>query len=229
MSEFELSPLTTPDLNAALATAQGEFPPITRSKTVKTGSFSYSYAPLDAILDACRPVLSKHGLALTQLLESNGTGPAIRTELRHASGQTVSASFPLPTMPAKPQELGSLLTYLRRYAIVALLGIAAEEDDDGTSAQNAARPVGISAAGEASALQSASAPPAAGRMATKKQANLVWAIITRLDEAGIVARDRLREAMGAEYGTEDPAELTAAQIDDLITRLKAREEKAAAS
>jgi ERF superfamily len=124
------------ELNAALAAAQGEFPPIQRDKTVTVqtrdrGSYTFSYAPLDAILAACRPVLARHGLALVQLLEGDGDhGGAIRTELRHASGAVVGSTFPLPSVPATPQQLGSMLTYLRRYTIVALLGIAAEEDDD---------------------------------------------------------------------------------------------------
>ena len=118
-------------LNAALAAAQGEFPPIPRDKTVTVrtrdrGSYSFSYAPLDAILGACRPVLAKHGLAITQLLDAG----ALTTELRHKDGGVISASFAFPNIPESPQQLGSLLTYLRRYAIVALLGVAAEEDDD---------------------------------------------------------------------------------------------------
>lgn len=125
------------ELNAALAAAQGEFPRITKSSEAKLGTYSYSYASLDVILDKCRPVLSKHGLAIVQLLEGDENGPALRTELRHAAGGVLGSSFPLPTLPQKPQELGSLLTYLRRYALVALLGVAAEDDDDGAQAQAA--------------------------------------------------------------------------------------------
>lgn len=149
----------TPELNAALAKAQGEFPPITKDKEVKTGSYSYTYAPLDVILDKTRPVLSKNGLALIQLLEHNGNGPAIRTELRHAAGGVVGSSFPLPTMPQKAQELGSLLTYLRRYAIVALLGIAAEDDDDGAQASEP-KPAGRKRRAAAPRSQPPPVPPA---------------------------------------------------------------------
>src|SRR5262245_18161132 len=121
----------TAALNAALAAAQGEFPPIPRSKKVETKTFSYSYAPLDVILAAVRPILSKHGLALTQPRETSDSGqPALRTELRHAEGGVLGSSWPLTQIPDGPQQLGSLLTYLRRYAVCALLGIAAEDDDD---------------------------------------------------------------------------------------------------
>ena len=126
-------------LNAALAAAQGEFTAIAREKQVKVetrtgGTYEFSYAPLDAILTAVRPVLSRHGLSVTQRLEDVGGRPGLRTELRHAEGGVLGASFPLATVPESPQQLGSLLTYLRRYALVALLGVATEDDDDGNTA-----------------------------------------------------------------------------------------------
>jgi len=122
-------------LSTALAKAQGEFPPIPRTAEVKTASYSFRYAPLDAILGAVRPVLSQNGLALVQLLDRDLDGrPMLRTELRHAEGAQIGAGFPLPKIPDTPQQLGSLLTYLRRYAIVAILGIAPDEDDDAQTA-----------------------------------------------------------------------------------------------
>src|SRR5215831_11510908 len=128
----------TAALNAALAAAQGEFPPIPKDKHVEAKAYSYSYAPLDAILAAVRPILSKHGLAVSQQLETTDGGqPALRTELRHSEGGVLGSSWPLTQIPDGPQQLGSLLTYLRRYALVALLGIAAEDDDDAAQAQQA--------------------------------------------------------------------------------------------
>jgi hypothetical protein len=125
----------TPHLNEALAKAQAAFPVIGRERTVtvetKTGArYTFSYAPLDVILPKIQPVLAANGLSVTQLLDH---GPALRTELRHASGETIGATFPF-RMPESPQALGSLITYLRRYAIVALLGLATEADDDGNVA-----------------------------------------------------------------------------------------------
>ena len=128
-------------LAEALAKAQAEFPPVTRSKTVtvrtKTGgSYTFSYAPLDAILGAVGPALTKHGLALVQMLD----GGALVTLLMHESGASLEGRAPLPPMD-DIQSFGSAITYLRRYAIQALLGIAAEEDDDGNRASgNAAGP-----------------------------------------------------------------------------------------
>lgn len=141
-------PITVADadraLNAALAHAQGEFPPIPRDQTANAGSYSYKYASLGAILAAVRPVLVKHGLSIVQRLEAPGGTPSLRTELRHASGGTVAGSFPLPFVPEDEKQLGTLVTYLRRYTLSAMLGIAPDEDTDGTPVRVAEKPSGVS-------------------------------------------------------------------------------------
>lgn len=114
-------------LAGALAKAQSEFNPISRSREVKAGQYSFTYAPLDEVLDATRAALTGNGLALTQLI----LGTDLLTTLIHTSGEWVSSSVSIAPIPAKIQEVGSRLTYLRRYAIAAILGVAPEEDDDG--------------------------------------------------------------------------------------------------
>jgi ERF superfamily len=129
-------------LAGALTKAKADFAPVTRSKTVKvttkTGlSYTFSYAPLDTILDAVGPALMKNGLAFVQLLD----GGDLVTMLIHESGASLEGRTPLPAM-TDIQSFGSAVTYLRRYAIQALLGIAAEEDDDGNRGSgNDAKPV----------------------------------------------------------------------------------------
>ena len=131
---FDLIGTDLGPLAAALAKAQAQFPAITRDKkvtiTTKTGgSYSFNYAPLDVILASVRKPLTDNGLALVQLLD----GEALVTMLIHETGGTISGRMPL-ARPADIKEFGSAITYLRRYAIQALLGIAAEEDDDGSAA-----------------------------------------------------------------------------------------------
>jgi len=196
-------------LNAALAKAQGEFPAIPKDKTVTAGSYTFSYATLDAILAACRPALTKHGLAIVQQLEHNGQ-PSIRTELRHAEGGCISSSFPLPRMPETPQQLGSLVTYLRRYTITALLGIAAEEDDDGNQA---AQP-------EKASPERPWRPDVTMELASDAQTKNIWRLMGVSEKQEIASKDQLREQMGAMYGTENPAELTKKQANEAITNLK---------
>jgi len=131
-------------LAEALASAQGEFPPIPRDRTVtvksqRTGSqYTFSYAPLDTILDKVRPPLAKHGLALVQGVELQqleaGKHPRefVRTTLLHSSGEWLAHDQPLFTGAADnaSQAYGSGMTYARRHGVQALLCVAADDDDD---------------------------------------------------------------------------------------------------
>jgi hypothetical protein len=126
------------ELATALAEAQGEFPVIGKAQTAKLGSYSYRYADLSDLLSAVRPVLAKHGLAVSQPLQS-GAALILETILLHKSGQWLSSAYQVERHD-KPQEQGSAITYARRYALAALLGIAAEEDDDDGKAAQEAKP-----------------------------------------------------------------------------------------
>ena len=120
-------------LYGALAKAQGAFPAIPRDREVKVqmksgGSYTFRYAPLDTILEKVRGPLAANGLALSQLLD----GADLVTMLLHESGASLSGRIPIPGSD-NVQGYGSTITYLRRYAIQAILGIASEEDDDGNA------------------------------------------------------------------------------------------------
>jgi len=123
---------------AALAKAQRKLinPERNRSVTVRTktgGSYEFSYATLDAILDQARPILVAEEIALLQGVQSGQNAIAVSTMLAHSSGEWVESTVRFPA-PSGPQEVGSLITYGRRYTLTGLLGIAAEEDDDANSA-----------------------------------------------------------------------------------------------
>ena len=114
----------------------------TRTAKVQTkagGSYSYNYADLSDILPVVRPLLSKHGLCWTAMPARAEDGTLVlRYTLLHVSGDAEGAEMPLGVESGcKPQELGSAITYARRYAITAQLNISTEEDDDGRAAQNA--------------------------------------------------------------------------------------------
>lgn len=131
----------TADLSAALAKAQGAMKAATFNKT--NPHFKNKYADLAAVLDAIRKPLADNGLSVTQTTEIREGGFALVTTLRHATGQWIASEYPLPTA-AKPQELGSALTYARRYSLSAIACIAADDDDDAegarTSGQTASMP-----------------------------------------------------------------------------------------
>jgi len=127
------------EIAAALAKAQGEFLPVEKDGAVNAGKFSYRYSTISAIRKATTPALSKNGLAVTQVIDHIGDLHYLRTVLMHTSGQTIESEMVI-NVALKPQDLGSLLTYLRRYQLAAILGIVADEDEDGQMAQNAAQP-----------------------------------------------------------------------------------------
>ena len=123
------------EITTALSAAQGAYPAIPKDRTVRVRSrrtgteYTFKYATLDAVLSAVRPVLAKNGLSVTQLA-ING---ALRTILMHSSGQYISHDLPM-TYHEDPQEFGSEMTYKRRYGIVSILCVAADEDEDGNAA-----------------------------------------------------------------------------------------------
>lgn len=133
----------TNELTKALAESQAEFAKITKSKTAEVtmktgGKYSYSYADLADVIDAVRPVLAKHQIATMQAidLDSDTGNLVLITRLGHASGQWIEAHYPLPS-GASAQEMGSAVTYARRYSLSALTAIVAEDDDDGRQAPKA--------------------------------------------------------------------------------------------
>lgn len=119
-------------ISTALATAQGEFPSV--EKTKDNPYFKSKYADLSDILNACRPILAKHGLALIQAVSHDNGRIIVTTRLVHKSGQWFESSLSLRPDKDTPQAIGSVTTYGRRYSAEAMLGIAATHDDDGNVA-----------------------------------------------------------------------------------------------
>lgn len=108
------------------------------AKNVKNPFFKSSYLDLSAIANTVRPLLAKHGLSVIQYPIDDENGRiSVNTVLLHKSGQKIE--FPgiwvKPSKIGDVQVLGSIITYLKRYSIAAILFVAGcEEDDDGEKA-----------------------------------------------------------------------------------------------
>lgn len=133
----------TNELAAALSQAQGAFPEIERTRTVKVrmksgGEYEFDYAPLDSIIGQIKNILAENGLSYRHSPSVEyGDGFATVTQtcrLQHMSGQWSDATIALRTNECSPQAIGSTLTYGRRYTLEHVLGIAAQTDDDGAGA-----------------------------------------------------------------------------------------------
>lgn len=125
-------------LAAAWAKAAGEMHDIAKTQQANAGQYGYSYATLADAFAMARPVLARHGLVVTQTAATIGDEVAISTTVLHSSGQFVTAQ-PL-TLPAgkTAQQTGSAITYGRRYALMAMLGLATEDDDGASAAPRSA-------------------------------------------------------------------------------------------
>lgn len=117
-------------LAAALAKAQGEIEGAT--KDASNPAFRSKYATLASIWDACRAALSKNGIAVVQSPGTDDAGAVtMTTMLIHSSGQWMQGALAVKPMKPDAQGVGSVVTYLRRYALAAMVGVAPDDDDDG--------------------------------------------------------------------------------------------------
>jgi hypothetical protein len=119
------------ELFTALAKAQGKI----TSASKETKGYNYKYADLASVWDACRAALSENGLSVTHIEAQNELGDILITILNHSSGQWIRSITPIRVKPSgkmnELQDRGSVLTYLKRYALTSIVGVAPAEDDDG--------------------------------------------------------------------------------------------------
>jgi hypothetical protein len=122
------------ELAAALVKAQAAVRPAIKDSV--NPHFRSKYADLTSVWEACREALTSNGLSIVQMPEQGPDADSISltTILLHASGQYISGTVTSPLARRDAQGVGSALTYLRRYALAAMVGVVADEDDDGNSA-----------------------------------------------------------------------------------------------
>jgi hypothetical protein len=210
-----------PNLAAAFAAAQVEMPDITKGRRAKVemkggGSYSYTYADLSDVLEAVRPILGKHGLFVTQDCIRRANMIDTYTTLGHLSGESVDFGPMSFEAGGTPQTAGSAVTYARRYALLAALGLATE-DDDGQAAAQAPK----------AAPRKQAPPPDETSAEPAKPGNTpaMKRMMAMMNERGLVERaSRLAfttEAVGREVTTA--SDLTPAEIATVCTALEAVE------
>lgn len=124
----------TAKIAAAFVAAQAELTNPPKKSKANTGTYSYTYADLPAIIDHVRPVLAKHGLGISQDVLMEDGRLLIRTRIIHSSGECMEFGPLAGSVGGEWRSIGSGITYARRYALAAALGIAADEDDDAATA-----------------------------------------------------------------------------------------------
>jgi len=127
----------TPSLAAALAKVQAKLPKLERDRTVtvepkdpKKAPYSYSYVTLANLSDAILPLLAENGLSFVAMPGAGADGKmCIRYHLLHESGESLTGEFPI-SGEGGIQMIGGRITYARRYCLAAIVGVAADEDDE---------------------------------------------------------------------------------------------------
>lgn len=171
-------------LAAALALAQGEIRPAI--KDALNPAFNSKYADLAAVFDAVRPALAKHGLSVVQMPEhSDDALLHLTTRIMHKSGQWMEGTMSIPVGKVNAHGYGSAITYARRYALAAAVGVVADEDDDGNAAvqTQATRPI----TGKQVAVDEFNALPPEAQIIVQEWADEVTALVRGDDTAGAVA------------------------------------------
>ena len=124
------------NLAGALVKAQGEMG--NASKGAANPFFKSKYADLESVWDACRDLLANNGLAVAQFpgtYSELDNSMSLTTILTHESGEYICHEMSVPVTKTDPQGAGSALTYMRRYALAAVVGVV-QADDDGNAASS---------------------------------------------------------------------------------------------
>src|SRR5690554_900702 len=168
--------------------------------------YNSRYAPLQDVLNEVRPLLSKYGLSILQSPAGDGQSVSIVTLLLHESGEWIEFD-PLVLKAEKmtPQGAGSAITYGRRYALSAVLGISSEDDDDANSLEIHQQ-----------------AQKQQRKQLTDKQVKRLYAIA---NSAGVSVEDVKRVLM-RDYKKTQAADLTKQEYDEICERLQKKEGKA---
>jgi hypothetical protein len=228
-------PKTTSGLNEALADLQTQLPHIAKNNRAEVptkagGKYTYQYADLAEITRQLLPLLGKLGLSFTSRPTLVGERLALVYELRHISGESIDGVWPLPDR-GTPQEIGSAVTYARRYCLCAVTGLAPDNDDeDAVLAEAAARKMRVDRVEEKIAAATAPQAPAEPRITAEQQRTMQ----NLFGPAGIAATKdaKLGFAVAAvKRKIGSATELTQSEADHVIKALEdaaaKRAEKAA--
>ena len=198
-------------LTDALSKLQADLSPVKRGETADTGSYSYKYAELADVAAEVYPLLGKYGLAFVCMPEYDEGRYLLVGQLEHVSGEKRPGVFPLPER-GSPQQIGSALTYGRRYLLGCLTGIVTEADDDGKAA-------------------SQTPPPATKKTAPKKQLRRVpdtreplWADIKTAREAKGWSSADVQADFAVMHDGKKLMDATADELQAYLTVLQAPEE-----
>lgn len=198
--------MTDQTIHAAMAAAHAQL-----TNPGKDGKANYgAYTTLAGVLDHARPILAAHGLFVQQTVTNDDTHVRVGTTIWHASGESMPCDDVTWPMPDKVQVFGGLITYLRRYALTAAMGLSGADDDDDGAAANT------------DALRSGSRAVRADARATEKQIAYLSKLMREAGTNEVVLNDFALDTFGWEIPKDGIAYLTAVHASDLIDAMTKR-------
>jgi hypothetical protein len=194
-----------PEFWAAYVKFSGEVENAEKNKS--NPHFKSVYADLAAAMNACRETLAANGLAVMQHALTGQGNVTITTILAHTSGQYVSSELTLRPLKNEPQPLGSAITYARRYAYMAITGIAAEDDDGNAASEKSSRQT--------------PPPPAKKTEADLKQLVAeIEAMFLRIPEDQVTTREKVRDYLDNANGDQAKIEWLHGRVKQIIATEK---------
>lgn len=214
------------NLAKALASFQSEVK--NPANTANNPFYKSKYAPLPDILNDVRPLLAKHGLSILQAPSGDGEKIIITTLLMHESGEWIeTCPLILKAEKVTAQGAGSAITYGRRYALAAVLGLSSEDDDDGNHAEkptqvkpdqkpqspkeNIKKQEQSQQQAQPQTQQQKSQPT--GDLSSEAQHKAIHTIANKFNKNVV-------DIIGVHYGVESVKELTKKQASELIEMLQ---------
>lgn len=205
------------EIATALSKAQSEIEGAV--KDVRNDFFKSKYADLHGVWDACRDALVKNGLSVAQTTETplspfssdkvDDGYITVVTRLMHSSGQWIQGRLRMKPVKPDPQSVGSCITYARRYALAAIVGVA-QMDDDGNAASGSVQEEKKSYIKPATAAKTNYAQK--DGCISEGQAKLIWARRKKANKVSDADYVKLLE----EKGYKDSSFIPVGKLDEIL-------------
>jgi len=217
------------ELAAALVAALGSMSELRKDKTANVatksgGSYSYSYTDIASVLGYVRPILAEHGIAVMQPATCDGQHVSVSTVFLHRSGET--KELPPLSMPCgrTPQEVGSAITYARRYSLLSALGLATEDDDGAAASKATAAPAKKRAVADTSAAPPRPSSRPSGGTLSDAQMRRLRALYGSIGIRDAAEQKRISARILGLPTLDTHSTLTAEQASRIIDQLQAVED-----
>lgn len=185
ISEYlrESKPLEIKQLTKALIAVQKEMKAIHKDAT--NPFYKSKYVQLDSVVGYLYPLLTQHGFCISQLIQKD----CLQTILMHESGEYLISNAPLPQI-ADIQKLLAASTYLRRYSLMAIVGLAPSDDDDGNCLKDQTATNKNASAIQTASVRQVSPPPQRPQANTQQSTSNQ---VNQLQRQGIPIPNRAKE------------------------------------